>query len=139
VSCILGVFQSLNIVDLDEVKVKLPPNARIVRVIHEEILKTSYGKSTEGAILFKCGKRTYLAIVEATGKPQPEDFKKLEDTFSKVSGALAGGYLVIKIIHHKGGVDSVIKRWALSNRVELVHCTDTVDLTRIMKERKLEC
>ncbi|ABL78362.1 hypothetical protein [Thermofilum pendens] len=48
-----------------------------------------------------------------------------------------GNAIVVKVLHHHGGVNTLLVSMARRAKVEVQRCGDTVDLDSILRERGL--
>jgi len=116
-----------------------------VEEVNELLLDNIYGdsgpKHADFALILRRRNKEYLVVIEETEGPRIEDFDKIDNTIRDLCERKIVNCKniseIIRIIHHHGGVKSMLYNLAMKRRCELQRCGDALDLVGLMRKRKL--
>jgi len=133
-------------VRIKNVKIILPHNAELLKLRDlDESLAQPLKRSEERsdiALAIKCSEYVINIVIEDTGVPELRDIQKLEVSYNKlVEEEFFQSTRAIKmlLLHHRGGVHGPLKKCALSSKVEVLRCSEDIDLNTLLMRRGFKC
>lgn len=123
------------IIKLNSIKVKLPKNAKIlegpINVNHVDSLSSR--SHCDYIIKFQFHDQLFYVIIEDTGIPEIKDLDKVDNCYDYfVHGDIC---IVLKIVHHKGRVNTMVLKLANHKKIDLVRCSKTINVKKLLQKR----
>ncbi|PUA33101.1 MAG: hypothetical protein B7O98_01285 [Zestosphaera tikiterensis] len=123
--------------------ITLPPNAELLKQTNlDEVLNQTLKKNekkSDVALVLKCGEYVLNIVIEDTGTPELRDIRKLEESYDRLiekNFLQPANAIKMLLLHHKGGVDSLLKSLAMRSKVEVVRCSKSIDLYTLLRKRE---
>jgi len=134
----------MKVLKVGRIRVRVPDEVEVLEVCDLDEL---YGHSSmktraDALIVLRGGDRVIAAIVEDTGRPEPRDFERLNNTLRDLieKRLVRPSMVVLKVLHHKGFKTgrALLLSLARAFRVELQECrSKATDLCLILWKRRL--
>jgi len=133
-------------VRIKNVKIILPHNAELLKLRDlDESLAQPLKRSEERgdiALVIKCSEYLINIVIEDTGLPELKDIQKLEESYNRLVGEgffKSTRAIKMLLLHHRGGVHGLLKKYASSSKVEVLRCNEDINLNTLLMRRGFKC